>query len=434
MTEQADTQPLVDAATGSKFRFQRERKKVLAYVEETVAGAIRYKITGHYVAGRRVRRFFDTQEAAQEFIDAQTVRTSNIGALAKNLDGRMAHDAAECAEMLHPHGARLLDAVREWVAARKVLKAFPQATIPEAARHLAGVLTERETSWTVEQGAQAWLDSLKRKNRSRRYRQDAETRLTRFRSLYGTLSMSDVSWDDVDAWIKGLGDLSPQSQRNYLTIASSLFAYALKQHKTPRNPVDEIEKPEVVREEAGILTPTQLRDLLQHLPDDTVPFVVLSAFAGLRPAEVQRLNWSDINFETGVIIVRAGASKTKRRRTVPMAENLREWLRPLAKKEGKVIALAELTIRQKRLKPAREKAKLIRWPHDCLRHSCCTYWLQKEQDAARVALWAGHSQEVLHEHYKGLLSNPAHAAEWFGIMPSADYAAHAGKVIAMRVA
>jgi integrase len=131
--------------------------------------------------------------------------------------------------------------------------------------------------------------------------------------------------------------------------------------------------------------------------------------------------------------VRAGNSKTKRRRTVPMPANLIAWLRPLAKDEGKVVALADLTIRQKRLKPAREKAKLARWPHDCLRHSAATYMLQREGDAARVALWLGHTQEVLHEHYKGLLSDPKHAEEWFAIMPAA-IARRPRNVIPMRAA
>lgn len=417
MTKHTEAAYVDQAATGGKFRFTRERKKALGYREELVNGITRFKITGLYMAGQRVRRFFPTESEAKTFIEVQQLRADNIGALAKNIDGRMAHDAAECATMLKPHDARLLDVVREWVAARGILKAFPQATITESATHFAQVLAERHSSWTVEEGALEWLDSLERKRRSPRYKHDATQRLVRLRSLYGTRNMADITPELVQAWLKGLGTLGPQSQKNYLTVASSLFSYATKQHKAPRNPIAEVEKPDVVREEAGILTPAEMRRLLKHLPDDTVPFVVLSAFAGLRPAEVQRLEWRDVNFKTGIITVRPGTSKTKRRRTVPMKDNLRAWLRPLAKTDGNVVTLADLTIRQKRLKPARAKAKLARWPHDCLRHSAATYWLEIEKDAARVALWLGHDQEMLHEHYKGLLAQPAHALEWFAIVP-----------------
>jgi integrase len=211
-----------------------------------------------------------------------------------------------------------------------------------------------------------------------------------------------------------------------------MFSYAVKLGRSPRNPVVAVERPDVVRDEPGILTPDELRRLLHHLPDDTVPYVVLSAFAGLRPMEVRRLDWKDINFQTGLITVKSATAKTKRRRTVPMTDNLRAWLRPLAQENGPVVALADLTVRQKRIKPARERAGLKHWPHDCLRHSAASYWLQTEGDAARVALWLGHTQEVLHEHYKGLLSDPAHAAEWFSILPPPQRST--AKIISMKAA
>lgn len=255
--------------------------------------------------------------------------------------------------------------------------------------------------------------------------------MKRFRDIHGSTSLADLTTADVDAWVNGLG-LGPQSVRNYLTVLSSMFSYAVKQGRSPRNPVVDVERPDVVRDEPGILTPAEFRRLLHHLPDDTVPYVVLSAFAGLRPMEVRRLNWQDINFQTGLITVKSGTAKTKRRRTVPMKENLKAWLKPLAREEGPVVALADLTVRQKRIKPAREKAKLKHWPHDCLRHSAATYLLQLEGDAARVALWLGHSQEVLHEHYKGLLSDPAHAADWFAILPPPERAT--AKIIQIKAA
>ncbi len=194
----------------------------------------------------------------------------------------------------------------------------------------------------------------------------------------------------------------------------------------------DVERPDVVRDEAGILSPDQLKSLLRELPDDTIPYVVISAFAGLRPKEVRRSRWEDINFQTGLITVKSGTVKTKRRRTVPMTDNLKAWLKPLAQDEGLVVTLSDLTIRQKRIKPARERCNLTMWPHDCMRQSAVTYWLEKEQDDAKVALWVGHSQEILHEHYKGLLRDPKHAAQWFAIVPDKD---HAGaKIISIKAA
>lgn len=418
MNEQLDAQRVNEPILEGKPRFTRKRRKQLRIVETKVNGAMRFKVAGYYVAGRRVRKFFPTSKEAEEFIKGQTQREENIGALAKNLDVRDASDTAEAALMLRPFNVRLLDVVREWKIARESLSQFPDAGLTDAARHYCVVLSERAESWKVDEGVTAWLANLAQKRRSDIYIAGARWRAERFGADYGSLPMADVSPTLIEKWIEKQGDISPQTQKNFLTVLGSLFAFAVKRKKAPRNPVLEIEKPEVVREEAGILKPAELRALLRHLPDDTVPFVVLSAFAGLRPAEVQRLEWQDINFETGIVSVRASKSKTKRRRTVEMPENLKAWLRPLAKDDGKVVALAEFTIREKRMKPARTAAKLKRWPHDCLRHSAATYWLETERDAAKVALWLGHDQDVLHRHYKGLLTKPKDAAEWFAIMPT----------------
>lgn len=47
------------------------------------------------------------------------------------------------------------------------------------------------------------------------------------------------------------------------------------------------------------------------------------AFAGLRSAEIERLDWKNVNFECGFIEVRAETCKTRARRLVPICENLR---------------------------------------------------------------------------------------------------------------
>ena len=431
MKEHQEEAGLAEEIEAGKPRFRRKRQKVLKPVEEVfvegvwrtrtpadkrTAGPVRFKVAGLYIAGKRVRRYFTTEAEAETFIEAQTVRQGNLGARATHVDGRLVEDAVECEAMLKPHGLRLLDAVRDFMAARGHLRAFPAATLAEAAAHYGALLADRAKSWTVDEAATTWLASREQKGRSDGYLWDAQRRLARFREKYGSTSLADITTAHVDAWVNELG-LGPQSMRNYCTVLSSMFSYAVKQGRSPRNPVMNVERPDVVREEPGILTPKEFAKLLAELPDDTIPYVVLSAFAGLRPMEVRRLNWADINFQTGLITVKSGTAKTKRRRTVPMMDNLRAWLKPLAKDEGLVVPLSDLTIRQKRIKPARERAKLERWPHDCLRHSAASYWLQIEGDAARVALWLGHTQEVLHEHYKGLLSDPKHAAAWFSIMP-----------------
>jgi integrase len=57
-------------------------------------------------------------------------------------------------------------------------------------------------------------------------------------------------------------------------------------------------------------------------------------FSGLRRNEVEKLDWSAVNFRTGHVEVSAEVSKVARERYAPITDNLREWLRPLARKDG----------------------------------------------------------------------------------------------------
>jgi integrase len=53
-------------------------------------------------------------------------------------------------------------------------------------------------------------------------------------------------------------------------------------------------------------------------------------------AELQRLEWSEIDLNRGFITVAAHKAKTRQRRLVLIADNLKEWLKPCAKANGPV--------------------------------------------------------------------------------------------------
>ncbi len=61
------------------------------------------------------------------------------------------------------------------------------------------------------------------------------------------------------------------------------------------------------------------------------------AFAGLRTAEIVRLEWPEIRFSQNVIEIKAAKSKTASRRLAPILPILAEWLFPFRKKTGRVL-------------------------------------------------------------------------------------------------
>ena len=61
------------------------------------------------------------------------------------------------------------------------------------------------------------------------------------------------------------------------------------------------------------------------------------------------------------------------------------------------------------------------WPHDCLRHSFCSYYLAYHEDAAETALQAGHTEGILFKHYRALVEKEE-AEKFWKLMPPTDAA------------
>ena len=83
--------------------------------------------------------------------------------------------------------------------------------------------------------------------------------------------------------------------------------------------------------------------MLEHAEPALVPFLAIGAFAGLRHAEIQRLDWSEVRLDEGFIEVKASKAKTASRRLVPILDNLKQWLTPHRQTEGKVCDYANMS-------------------------------------------------------------------------------------------
>jgi len=167
--------------------------------------------------------------------------------------------------------------------------------------------------------------------------------------------------------------------------------------------------------EIHIYTPNELSKLLKAAEDSLIPFLAISAFAGLRHAEVARLDWSEIDLEDAFIEVKASKSKVMTRRLVPVAANLKAWLTIHAKPRGKVCPFANIP---KQLAKCAGDAK-IPWKHNGLRHSAISYRIAECADVPRVADESGNPPAVINSNYLKRVK-PKEATAWFGLMPGAS--------------
>lgn len=391
------------------------------------------------------RHYCDTETEAAELARQLKIQRGNEGARVFEATGADLEELRAARERLAScarEGETLADALAELAAARALLAEHGK-TVSDAAAFLAAHLSERRRlkARTVRETVAELLSAKKSEGLSARYLTDLRLRLEAFAVDHGGRMIADVDKGAVDRWLAGLkvtqkgraglgGPLSATSRNNFRRVLGVLFSFALDRGYCPENSAAKAAKAKAVGGEVGILTVGQTAELLARASVDLVPFVAIGAFAGLRRAEIERLDWSEIDLADGLIEVKASKAKTARRRFVHVSENLAAWLRPLAKTAGPVVPVSPDELRGA-FESARKAAGIVEWPANALRHSFASYHLAAHRDAAALALELGHTDSaLLFEHYRQLVK-PAEAAAYWRILPADDAA---GKVVPLAKA
>jgi len=276
----------------------------------------------------------------------------------------------------------------------------------------------RRSGVTVAQMADEVIEAKRVDGMSRDYLVDLKVRFRRFSQDFGSRTIASVTTEELDDWLRNLKG-SPGSRANYRRNVGVLFSYATKRRILDHNPVAFTAKPKIVDKAPEIFAVDELRSLLesaQRVSPDTVPMIAIGAFAGLRDAEIERLDWSEVNLRSGHIEVKAAKAKSARRRIVPIQPNLAAWLRAYSGMTGRVMPPDQ----RARMKRVRGDAKLARWPQNGLRHSYASYRLADIHDAPRVASELGHgTPQMLYSVYRELV-HPDEAKRYWQIEPVAE--------------
>lgn len=348
--------------------------------------------------GRRFRRIFETKDAASTWLDNHREKTLTEGRAGLSFTSAQRADARHALQELAP---------------------FAGVSLTDAARIAVDYLRRTQRTVPVAELVELFLAAKVADGRSSVHLADLRSRLGAFREAFGEKPAAAVSTQDLDDWLHGL-PVGPQSRINYRRALHALFNFAVAREFARENPAKRTGKPKVFAKEPGILTPIQFERLLNAADERLRPALAVGGFAGLRPAEIRRLDWNAVNLGERLISVSAKASKTASRRLVPIVDNLMPWLLAAPSRVGPVCSLSPAIERDLTL-AARKAAGIKVWPADALRHSWVTYRYALTGDAARTAAEAGHDQAVLHRHYRALATH-AEAVKWFAILPGEEMA------------
>jgi integrase len=341
---------------------------------------------------KRERRYFDSKKAAKEFCAQQRIRLENYGTASTSLPAGKIEEAAAAFDKLKGTGIGLLEAVEQVLHWRHT----------------------RDESVIFKMMFEKFAQS--KANRSAAYLTALRCTLPRFIALHDRLAC-EISAPEIEEQLKGMGASVSNAFLRYLRAA---FNFGIRRGWCQENPVKRIEMQSLsVRKE--LLTNAQVAALLRAAVEtdlELLPYLLFCIFAGIRPKEVERLTWSNVNTEEKFVEVPEEKSKTGIRRIVDMEPLLLRWLdyyvRSGGRIDGTVVPAPNL---RKRLRTIRVAAGFEHWPQDAPRRTYASNWLAANHDVNRLNNLMGHtSPAMLWRHYHRAVTQK-HATAFWNIEP-----------------
>src|SRR5437667_3268782 len=375
------------------------RKTATKLSKVKVNGRQFFCVTWPRIGSGRNRRFFKDRREAETFLQSKRIEQENYGTAGTSFNERQRAEYLECADKLQPFGVTIRDAVNFYVPHLRAAKRT--CTVAEVVSEL---LKVKEADGASE-----------------RYLSDLRSRLTQFAESFDGKPVAEITSPEIDEWLRSLSDketgkrLAPVTRNNFRRVLIVALNFAKGRGYCVGNPAEQSAKAKEIESAVGILTVEQTARLLENAPAELVPYIAIGAFAGLRRAELERLDWKEVDLQSGLIEVAAAKAKSARRRFVKIQPNLAKWLQPSAQLSGNVTPAGYRAL----LEAAREAAGVAQWPQNALRHSFASYHLARFNDAALLALELGHTNSnLVFQHYRQLV-RPKQAERYWKIVPAA---------------
>lgn len=308
-------------------------------------------------------------------------------------------------------GFRTKTAALEWFARRQ----------EQEARRAAGT---HATEMTVEAYLADWLRGHQARagtlyNYERVHRVDINPYL-------GAIPLAELSADHIRDWHQQLlaRPLAPSTIRGIHVILSSALNHAVRTGELDRNPAKLVRPPRVERTARTVWNEEQIRAFLAQADADKLGLLYrVMLFSQIRPGEALGMQWGDIDWRRGTVLV--GRTRTRNRqgrhvvgrepktrtsgRSIPLSADLLERLRQhraqqrerrelaaelwqdhdlvFCRDDGRMLADEMVRYRLTRLAKLAGVPRLT--PHE-LRHSGATLLLDMGEDLVVISRRLGH--------------------------------------------
>lgn len=269
---------------------------------------------------------------------------------------------------------------------------------------------------------------------------ESEYRTFCFRASYfgenvGNLPLKNINQQLLQPYVNELFEANPttgkqtskRTLQRYISVASSVFEYAIENRAIEFNPCKYLKIPKQAKtEERRALSPSE-RKWIEETEHRAKPAAMLMMYSGLRRGEATALQWSDIDFKNNTITVNKSYDfkndiiknpKTKAGvRIVSVPDKLIQYLSTLEKKSiyvlttatGKMLTnsswqtmwnsyMVDLnlkygvsTIKRAKYDPRGQVITIETFSPHCLRHTFCTIMYEAGIDVLTAKEQMGHS-------------------------------------------
>jgi integrase/recombinase XerD len=354
--------------------------------------------------GKRQQQFYPTREKANEFAKGLRDAFKEFGSQARNLSPGDTEDATKALELLKGYEANLTACARFYITHHD----------------------RRGRAPTMGDAMEAGIEI--RKDLSTRYHQSLKNVKKRLPADFAAKNIVDLAPSDISIALSEMTD-GATAWKNALRMFSAVLGDYVTEGTLHENPCARVALPKTKKnDEVTIYTVEQLKSLFgacRDYKDGTdpkcrtcaVPFAFL-AFAGIRPTELTRLRWDEVNMTNGYIRIGGGISKMGKTRNVRINKTLKAWIAILPESErvGKIVPGRW---RQKSTRVRKEAGLDGRELQDALRHSYGSYMLAVETDDSALKADMGHQHwDVFFNHYHNA-TTPEQAAPYWKILPEA---------------
>jgi len=231
--------------------------------------------------------------------------------------------------------------------------------------------------------------------------------------------------------------------RKILSTLKLIAKHAVENEVMATNPVEGVEVLADTRVKPKITVPSKamVKAMIDAAPERFRPYLIVAALCGLRASEQRALQWGDLDFDKGMVLVRRRADSTgdvgepkssAGTRDVPagpmVLNTLKQWrgariVRPdelvFPATSGEVQShanilhrdfyplFAAMEAKHQKDPSANPKVERFRW-HD-LRHFAISLWIKQGFNVKEVMTFAGHADfKMTMERYGHLFPNEDH--------------------------